>query len=366
LKRLKPFILFVLPNLQGGGAERVFLGLLKGLDRGAFDLGLAVFRREGPLEKELPADITLYDLRADRVLKGLPALTVLIRKMRPDAVFSTLVHLNLAVLLGKPWFRRETRVVVRETTMARHSLNRFRAPAFWSFLLTRLYPRSDRIVCSCWAMAEELGQLLPKGPEKICVIPNPVDEVEIQRKIEQEENPFLDQGPGPHVLAVSRLRPEKGMERLIRSFSLLAAHKKEAKLWILGDGEEEGVLRNLISELNLEGRVFLTGFRPNPFPWMAHADLFVLPSFFEGTPNALLEALACGAPVVVWEQEGGAKEILEKVGLLDRYVPSLDPWPDSWWERPPDRVIGKLEEHFGVRSVLARYQAMFYDLWENP
>lgn len=366
MKKDKYSIYFVLPNLNGGGAERVALTLLRRLDRGKFDPRLIVFQGQGVLKREIPKDIAVYDLKADRVLKGWPPFTALIRKEHPDVLFSTLTHLNLAVLLGKSWFSTRTKIVIRETTILSRNLPRLRFPSFWKLMLRHLYPRSDRIICSCQAMAEDLENILGKKMKKLWVIPNPIDREEIEKKSRAEDSPFLRHGPGPHILAVGRLGPEKGMDRLIRSFPRLANRNSEAKLWILGSGEEENDLRSLIRKLHLEDRVFLMGFRHNPYPWMVHAHLFVLPSLFEGSPNALLEALALGVPVVVCEQEGGAREVLERVCLLDRYVSSLDLWPETWWQRPGDETICRLEEHYGIHRVVTQYEALFSDLCNNP
>jgi glycosyltransferase involved in cell wall biosynthesis len=178
----------------------------------------------------------------------------------------------------------------------------------------------------------------------------------IQIQADQGENPFRLHGQGPHLVAVGRLSFQKGFDRLIKDFPFLLAKKQNARLWILGKGEREKDLRELINQLGLEEKVFLAGFQQNPFQWLKHADLFVLSSRFEGLPNTLLEALSCGCPVVALHHPGGTEEILKKLGLIDRYVPSLEVWPASWWERPMGSWNDLLINNFSMLKIVEEYE----------
>jgi glycosyltransferase involved in cell wall biosynthesis len=124
----------------------------------------------------------------------------------------------------------------------------------------------------------------------------------------------------------------------------------------------EGVMKESINRMGLEGKVILVGFQQNPFLWFKHADLFVLPSRYEGLPNILLEALACGCPVVAVHHPGGTEEVLKKLGLEQRYVPSLEAWAPAWWERPGTEVENKLSNNFGLLKIVSQYENLLNSL----
>ncbi|MFH0786366.1 MAG: glycosyltransferase, partial [Pseudomonadota bacterium] len=175
----------------------------------------------------------------------------------------------------------------------------------------------------------------------------------------QGENPFQGLGEGPQIVAIGRLCQQKGFDRLIEAFPYLLGKKPAARLWILGQGPLEADLRNLICRSGLDEKIFLVGFQPNPFLWLKHADLFVLPSRFEGLPNILLEALACGCPVVALHHPGGTEEILKKLGLERRYVSSLEDWSSLWWVRPSGEVESALKNNFNMLKIVSDYEDFF-------
>ena len=336
-KERRKRILFTLGNLEGGGAERVILNILKYLDRSKFELHLAVVHYFGNFIKFVPEDIAVHDLKTLRVRKSFLPFVRLIRRIKPDILFSSLGYLNLAMIFLKPFFHRHTKLYIRETSIATENLRDSSNSWLWKVLYHLLYKRADAIICSCDSMIEDLTVHFKVKPEKMIRIYNPVDIEAIQILSDQGSNPFLSHGPGPHLIAVGRLGYEKGFDHLIKEIPLLLAKKPNPRLWVLGQGKLEKDLTKLIKRLNLENVVFLIGFQQNPFLWFKHADLFVLPSRFEGLPNTLLESLACGCPVVAFHHPGGTGEVLGILGLADRYVDSLDPWPRTGGNGLPTR-----------------------------
>jgi glycosyltransferase involved in cell wall biosynthesis len=349
-------LLFTLGSLEGGGAERVIINLLKYLDRSKFELHLAVVHYYGPFIESVPGDVVLHDLKAGRVRKSFLPFIRLFRQLKPELIFSTLGYLNLAILLLKPFIPRTTKIFVRETSLVSENLQEVPFLWIWEWLYRLFYKKADCIICLCQTMVKDLTEHYNIEPGKMVCIYNPVDLAEIHILADQGLNPFSGNGQGPHILAAGRLGPEKGFDRLIRAFSSLINKKPTARLWIMGKGDREDSLKGLIRELNLQEKVFLTGFQTNPFLWFKHADLFVLSSRYEGLPNTLLEALACGCPVVALQHPGGTGEVLEILGLKERYVDSLDHWLEGWWERPSDGVAYSLEHHFGKNKIIREYE----------
>jgi glycosyltransferase involved in cell wall biosynthesis len=349
-------ILFVLPNLEGGGAERIIITLLKHLSTSKYDLHLAVVDHRGKFAGQVPEQVLLHDLKAVRVRKAFLSLSGLIRRLRPEVVFSTLGHLNLALILLKPFFSSRTRLLVRETIIVSENLRDVPHAWVWKGLYRLLYNRADAILCLCDSMMDDLVRNFHLSRKKMTRIYNPVDGERIEKQAVEGQNPFSSAGPGPHLVAAGRLSFQKGFDRLLQAFPALLEKKPNSRLWILGQGELENSLSSTIRQNGFEDKVRLVGFQSNPYLWFKHADLFVLPSRFEGMPNTLLEALACGCPVVALQHPGGTEEVLQKLGLDDRYVPTLDPWLDSWWERPVMAVEQAFRRTFSLENIMEEYE----------
>jgi glycosyltransferase involved in cell wall biosynthesis len=357
----KTRVLVVLTDLHGGGAQRIVLTLLTHLPRERFDLHLALVTRTGRMLPQVPPDVPVHDLGAKRVRGAALPLARLVRALRPDVVFSTLYHLNQMVLLLRPALPPGTRLVIREAITLSEALRRRGPGRLSSLLLRRLYPSADLIVCQCEFMADDLARHFAVPRAKMATIYNPIDVEHVRSLARAGTNPFRDRDRtrGPHLVALGRLDPQKGFDHLIRRLPMLLASRPEAHLWIVGEDGAPGrptarALEALVRDLRLQPRVHFTGFRPNPYPYLAHADLFVLSSRYEGLPNALIEALALGCPVVALDRPGGTREILERSGLPHRLVPELD-WRPEWFRgEGPDEPEPDLSA-FSLERALEAY-----------
>ncbi len=313
-------VLFVLPNLEPGGAERLVTILLQHLPRERFELHIALVARYGLLLESLPDDVEVHHLRAGRVRRVPWPLLRLAYRLRPEVVLSTLGYMNLALIPLWPFLPSGTRLYVREANTLSAEVQTFPRAGLWKAAYRALYPRADGIVCPARAMASDLVENFGIPPRAIRYIPNPVD-VQLIDRLAEGESPF--RGEGPHVLGVGRLAPQKGFDLMVDSFARVARKLETAQLWVLGEGPEREALERRAAEQGIGERVHLVGHVPNPYPWMRHSDAFVLSSQFEGLPNVVLEAIACGAPVAAFDSPGGTREILERLpGEL--LVPSGD------------------------------------------
>ena len=308
---MKRKILFVIPHLEHGGAERVLVLLLQKLPRDRFELHLALVSRQGPLLGDLPADVTVHDLGARRLRRALRPLLRLIRRLRPDVVVAELSHVNVASVLLRPFMPRGTRLVLHEHTTLSAELAERRRGRHWGLAYRWLYPRADMILCCSHAMAADMKRSYGIPGARVRIVRNPIDAVRIARALADPESPYT--GPGPHVLGVGRLAVEKGYDRLIDAFALLAERLPTAQLWLMGDGPERAALEVRARDHGLAERVHLHGYCADPFPWIRHADVLAQSSRREGLPVAVLEAVACGARVVAFDCPGGTSEILEGV-----------------------------------------------------
>jgi glycosyltransferase involved in cell wall biosynthesis len=303
--------MFVLPNLGGGGAARVIVTLLRHLDRERFEPHLVVLDTVWPYLRDVPSDVAVHALLAGRVRRALPRLLATMWRLRPTVIVSTQGYLNLALLTVHPLLP-PAKLVVRE--VIGFGASRYRA-FFYGWYL-RVVGRADRIVTQSDAAARAMASRLGAGQARIVRLYNPVDLSRLGDAARSGPRPFAD--AGPHLLAVGRLHPQKGFDLLLDAFGGVRQAGIPATLTVLGDGGERTALEAQAQRLGIAATVRFVGFQEQPYPYFGHADLFVLSSRYEGMPNVVLEALACGCPVVAFECPHGVNEIIrhEVNGLL--------------------------------------------------
>ena len=331
-------VLLLLASLHGGGAERVAVNLMKGCDPARFDVRMGLLRPAGPYLDEVdtqgldiaPGGDWLKDekgnaalYRPDRLIAGAVeaprALAALVRRARPQVAVSFLKGLSLATwpamaLLGadRPvWLAREgnNALAVIDDELA-NPLARMVVKS----LLGRAYRAADGVLANSSDMALGLQHDFRLRPGRVHVAPNPIDLSRI--KAGAALAPNAPDGR-PFIVTAGRLEAQKGQEVLLRAFAGSRACDG-FDLVVLGEGGLRGSLTALAGELGLGERVRFRGFESNPCAWFARARLFVLPSRWEGFPNALLEAMACGAPVIATDCDYGPREAIEpgRSGLL--------------------------------------------------
>ena len=354
-------LLLLVPTLTGGGAEQVMITLLRHLDRSRFELALAVVdTRRAVFLDQVPADVELIDLRCTRVRRALPGIVAELRRRRPDVVLSTLGHLNLGLAMCKPFLPAGMKVIGRETTLVSRALLRHRHPRFWKLGYRLFYPWLDRMVCQSQVMLDDLVATVGFPRDKVAVIHNPVDIARIHSLLERDDD------PGPRktgtavveLVAAGRLIPAKGFDLLLEALALCA--DLPLRLTLLGEGPEEETLRGLAASPDLRERVQFAGFVKDPFPLLAHADAFVLSSRFEGFPNVVLEALACGTAVIATPAPGGLQEIIGTIPQCEVAeevtAPALAKAIRHWVGRRPGRVDPAAVTPFAVDRIVKQYE----------
>jgi glycosyltransferase involved in cell wall biosynthesis len=299
-------ILLLIPHLGGGGAERVTALLARGLSAEKYELHLGVITRAGG--GEVPSWVPLHALGAPRVRAGAFRLLQLVRQLKPDLILSGMFHLNFLVLLLRPFFPSGTCVLVRQNGTVSSSLAFSRLPWYTRPLYRLLYRRADQVICQTQAMAADLARELKLHENRLAVLPNPVDVMDIRAAIDQERRP--PEATGPHLLAVGRLSREKGFDLLLQALVPVRKKYPSVRLLIAGSGPEEAALKAASHALGLDSAVRFAGYMAHPWPCFAAAALFVLPSRHEGLPNALLEAAAAGLPIVALPASGGVVDLL--------------------------------------------------------
>jgi glycosyltransferase involved in cell wall biosynthesis len=303
----RPKILLLIPHLGGGGAERVTSLLARGLSSDKYELHQGLITQTN-IDKASLASVHVHCLGAPRVRAGAFRLLRLVRRLKPELILSGMAHLNFLVLLLRPFFPRGTRILVRQNSTVSASLAFGGVPAYTRLLYRLLYRRADRVICQTQSMADDLVRELGVPENRLAVLPNPVEVEEIRASIKL--NPAHQASPGPHLLAVGRLAPEKGFDFLLNAMVSVRKEFPQASLQIAGKGPEETVLKALSRTLGLDASVHFVGYIDRPSTLYRTATLFVLPSRHEGLPNALLEAAAGGLPIVALPASGGLAELL--------------------------------------------------------
>lgn len=310
-------IALVLHDLRGGGAERACLRLARGMAASGRQVEIILVRGEGAYLSEIPAGVNVTVLDRPRVSQAIWALARHLRRTRPKAILSALTHMNIATILAARLAGVRSRVVISErnqiSSKAREARGRWQQAVFRAVPL--VYRVADKVVAVSAGVASDLGRFgrLPDG--KIRVIHNPVFDPDIALlSREPPDHPWFVPGGPPIILAVGRLHRQKGFDVLLEAFAKARA-EIDCRLVILGDGPERAALMAQSERLGLAYDIDLPGFCRNPFALMARAGAFVLSSRWEGFPNALVEAMACGAPVIATDCPSGPHEILDGGGI---------------------------------------------------
>ena len=308
----RPQVALFLGSLGGGGAERVMLDIGRLLARQGVAVDLVVIRGEGPYIEIVPPEVRLVDLESRRAATCLIKLLRYLRRDRPMVLFATMETAVLVALVAKTTFARSVRVVVRQANTFSVT---FAHASFKDRVIMRmlklLMSSANAVVANSHGAAEDLKRSVPKVAARVQVVPNPVVTPELaeQAGMPVDHAWFGDTGV-PVVLSVGRLVPLKDHATLLRAFARVV-RSQPARLLVLGEGSERGNLLQLAEQLGVAEHVDLPGFRVNPFAYMSKARLMVHSSKYEGFPNVLVQAMACGTPVVSTDCDHGPREILE-------------------------------------------------------
>jgi len=302
-------ILLTRPTLGEGGADRVTVTLLRHLSRARFRLGLALMRAEGTLLSEVPGDVVVHDLAARNLWTAAGPLTRLLRERPPDVLFATCGGMSVPAVLAARRSGFRGRIVLSE----RNGLVRDQ-PRWKSLLLValkrRLYRHADLVMAVSDGVREDAVRRLRLPPGRVITVYNPVVTPDLDRRAAESLEPPWSHPDPPVVLAAGRLVPAKGFHSLLRAFASLRS-RRPCRLVILGEGPLRPSLEALASSLSIADDLLLPGFDANPLRWMSRCSVFALSSRFEGLPGVLIQAMACGAPVVATDCPFGPAEIVE-------------------------------------------------------
>lgn len=369
-----------------GGTERQVLDVLRHLNRQRFDPALYLIYNRGELLQQVPADVPMFSYwerhRSPRLrfpgqilLSQIRDLSQTIVREQIDVVYDRASHMAITAGLATPTNVARVSVVVADPERDFTNSHR-RFHTIKRALLRRAYSRADRVLAVSNGVREGLIRFHKLPPQQVVTCSNIFDFVKIRE---------LANAPGPefaddrfHIVCVGRLQREKGQEVLLRAIDQLVRgrSRNEILLWFIGSGPDEQALRQYVSDRGLQPFVRFEGYQPNPLPYVRQATLFCLPSFFEGMPNALIEAMACGTPVIASDCPSGPREILAD-GQFGQLVPTGNPLAladaledaildlscdSNTWRRRAEAGRRHVEEAYSVAAGMERLESLLAEV----
>ncbi len=306
--------LTVLISFSGeGGVERMVLNLIEEFATQGIQVDLLMIRAESAHLNELPASVRVIKLDASHNLTSVPALARYLRNNKPAAMLVAKDRAGRAALWARLIAGVDTRIVIRLGTNLSAALKGRSWLRRWSrYLPMRIsYRMAEKIVAVSQGVADDTHNITHLPTDRITVIRNPVVTSRITRLAsETVDHPWLINHDIPVIVAAGRFTRQKDFNTLVRAFAHVR-EQRDCRLIILGEGSLKNELEILSRQLSIDEHISYPGFQVNPYAWLAKADLFVLSSAWEGSPNVLTEALAVGTPVVSTDCPSGPREILQ-------------------------------------------------------
>jgi glycosyltransferase involved in cell wall biosynthesis len=302
-------IVFFLPDLRAGGAERVMLNLLLTYHRHYpnTELVLLLFKKEGVLLSEVPNEIPIHELNTTGATKSVLPFISFCKNNKPKIVFSCLGPC-LTTSLAKPFLAKEIICINRSGNTIGAEKLLFKNPIKRKLYLFANWlsgKNSNHLIFQCQYMANDYSKETGLKSKKYSIIYNPVLVEKVERlSHEKIEIKYT-------FIAVGRLDTQKDYKTLLAGCALLKAKNPNFTLGIIGDGSLKEDLQSEIKELQLEKNVFLLGLHTNPYPFMKQARYLVSSSLYEGFSNVIIESLCIGTPVIATNCPGGNAEVIE-------------------------------------------------------
>jgi len=366
-------ILFVIPRLSMGGEERIVTDIIKYINQDKFKIWLCLFEKRGELLSKVPADVPIFDLqKKSRWSFFLLAIKLrsIIKEYKPDIIFSALWYSTFISVFSNFVFKlKPFYLIAHEPHDHKWDIRGKLFQKTKSILINWSHRKADLVVTISKGSAYDIAKDYFLEEDKIKIINNSIDLEFIEKsKLEKVSHPWFKDGI-PVVITLGRLIPRKGFSDLLEAFKLVR-NQLLAHLIFIGEGESRFELQKLANELGLKDDVLFLGYQNNPFKFIYRSNVFVFPSHWEGFGNVIIEAMACGVPVISTNCHSGPDEIIND-GVNGIIVPVGDVKAIS--EATLKLLINKelatslavagrrRAEDFRVDKILEEYDKLFED-----
>ena len=302
---------------------------------------------------QLPKSISIHTLNKKRIFLGFRAYLKLVKQLQPDIIFSSLAHLNMMVLISRPFLAKNLKIFIREGSVVKENIKAEPHYKIMRFLYKHLYKTADKIICQSDFMIDELSSLF-NLPKKKCIrIYNPVNFKHVLTS-----NSKIQQLQSPRLLSIGRLDTVKQFDLILHEIPNWIKEFPSLKYTIIGHGPQEAKLVALVGQLGISKYVSIVGSVVNPEPYLESCDCFILSSKYEGLPNALLEAISHKMALIVLDHPGGAREVLEQCGLSHVIVDKLK-LSSSSLTRINDECYEKANALLNSNKICEQYVQLF-------
>ena len=366
-------ILFVSPNLGAGGAQRQTINIANGFHQKEYKVSVFLFYDKGELKDSLDKNIKIFS----------PPSVPVVRRFEIPWIVYGIIHLFKTVLFEKPdilysrhWPKMPMVIIgqILGIKTVWGEVNNLKQRPFVREKSLRFYARqlsirlSDKVVANSESLASEVKEVFRLNSE-VRTIYNGIDIEGIREKSKEEKTHDWLGSDIPVIIAIGSLNTQKGFPYLLEALEIVN-RTKTIRLIIIGNGEKKELV-SLSKELSIEDKTDFLKAVPNPFPYMAKADIFVCSSLYEGLSNVILEALALGKPIISTDHKHGANEIIEdqKSGILvpvrdsqrmaDAIIKILD---DEQLRRKLGEEAKNKSRNFSRDRMISEYEKLFGEI----
>ncbi len=315
---------FLLPDLNGGGAERMTLNLLPALQALGHEVFLIVGSPDGELWRAIPPGIEVLCLNTSSWAGLLMGLWTSLPARAPDVLIASMGRCNMAAIWSRAAAGVRTKIVIREHSLVSELSALAGGRGAWTPAFYRVFARfADAIVAVSDGVADDMAHVSRRPRDTIRVIDNPVlTPGFVEQCAASVDHPFFTDGGPPVFVGVGRLERIKNFALLVDAFAQLRL-ERDARLVLIGEGAERAALEAQVERLGVAQDVAFLGFQERRLAFIARAAALVSSSLSEGLPNVLIEALAAGTQVVSTDCTAGPRQILED-GRYGTLVPVGD------------------------------------------
>lgn len=319
-------VLFILNDLGGGGAERVFVNIANAFAANNITVEFLVGKKKGIYLDILNPSIQVIEVGGTSLLKYLSTIPRIFNTNNYTHIFTASHYTSTAAIISKKITGQPGKIYLTHHYSFPESrqLKHMKGDAILKLIHFFITPYAHKIIAVSKGSLEWLRKFSHHKLQQGTFIYNPVFDDAIYSLAAEHVNFPIEIIDKTVLLNVGRLAEQKDHLTLIKAFSILKQTHPNAVLFILGTGALQSMLEKYIKEHDLSSFVFLMGFEPNPYKWMAKCDVLILSSLFEGFGNVLVEAMALGKTVVSTNCPSGPAEILQN-GALGYLCPVKDP-----------------------------------------
>lgn len=350
---MKTKVLFILPTLTAGGAERVISFVAQNIDTNTFESTLLVtgYKKDAAYTIK---DINIKFLEKSRVFTAVPSIFLFLLKHKPNFVLSSIGHLNTVMGLLAPFFYKMKFIIREASVVSKMSEihNQTQNKSIYSTLALKAYKQIDVVVCQSKDMANDFIDIYNIPENKITIINNPITQAIPLKNNTTNNNGIVK------FITVGRLSKEKGQLRILK---LLSQLKFDFHYTLIGDGPFKDKINQTIEKYNLKSKITQIAFTDNVSKYIAESDLFLQGSYVEGFPNTALESCFVGTPVLAFNVPGGTKEILEHQvnGYLVENEEEYIYYLNNRLHLKPENIRASVAIKFNEKTILKQYEALF-------